>query len=85
MSSAENIRETYFGGSDYVEQVARFNKPHVSISMKAGTPEDFTHRTGATQESKAGVASEGNLFASTISYERGVSQTKVRESYQSGE
>jgi uncharacterized Fe-S cluster-containing radical SAM superfamily protein len=51
MSSAENIRETCFGGSDYVEQVARFNKPHVRTSLKAGTPEDFTRRTGVTQES----------------------------------
>ncbi|MDI6903726.1 MAG: radical SAM protein [Methanocellales archaeon] len=36
---------------DYVAKVARFTKPHVRISLKAGTPEDFTRKTGAIEES----------------------------------
>ncbi len=37
--------------SDYVKQVARFSKPYVRISLKAGTPEAFTRKTGANQGS----------------------------------
>lgn len=36
---------------DYVKAIARFQKPHVRISLKAGTPEAFTRKTGAKPES----------------------------------
>jgi len=32
---------------DYVNKISRFTKPHVRVSLKAGTPEDFTKKTGA--------------------------------------
>jgi len=35
---------------DYVSKVSRFTKPHVRVSLKAGTPEDFTKKTGAKPE-----------------------------------
>ncbi|MEM2936593.1 MAG: radical SAM protein, partial [Candidatus Bathyarchaeia archaeon] len=35
---------------DYVRRVSRFTKPHVRVSLKAGTPEDFTRKTGAKPE-----------------------------------
>jgi uncharacterized Fe-S cluster-containing radical SAM superfamily protein len=36
---------------DYAQQIARFNKVHTRVSLKAGTPEAFTGKTGATPES----------------------------------
>lgn len=36
---------------DYVEAIAGFKKPHVRLSLKAGTPEAFTQKTGAKRES----------------------------------
>ena len=36
---------------DYARQIARFNKVHTRVSLKAGTPEAFTRKTGATAES----------------------------------
>jgi uncharacterized Fe-S cluster-containing radical SAM superfamily protein len=36
---------------DYARQLARFKKVHTRVSLKAGTPEAFTERTGATPES----------------------------------
>jgi uncharacterized Fe-S cluster-containing radical SAM superfamily protein len=36
---------------DYVRAVSRFKKPHVRVSLKAGTPEAFTRKTGAKPES----------------------------------
>jgi len=36
---------------DYVEAIARFKKPHVRVSLKAGSPEAFTRKTGAKPES----------------------------------
>jgi uncharacterized Fe-S cluster-containing radical SAM superfamily protein len=33
--------------ADYVQQVARFEKVHIRLSLKAGTPEGFQQRTGA--------------------------------------
>ncbi|MDI6888897.1 MAG: radical SAM protein [Methanocellales archaeon] len=36
---------------DYVKRISKFTKPHVRISLKAGTPEDFTRKTGAVPES----------------------------------
>jgi uncharacterized Fe-S cluster-containing radical SAM superfamily protein len=36
---------------DYVQAVSRFKKLHVRISLKAGTPETFTRKTGAKPES----------------------------------
>jgi len=34
----------------YVEAIARFKKPHVRVSLKAGTPGDFARKTGARPE-----------------------------------
>jgi len=36
---------------DYARQIARFKKVHTRVSLKAGTPEDFTRKTGARPES----------------------------------
>lgn len=36
---------------DYAEQIARFKKVHTRISLKAGTPQAFTNKTGAKPES----------------------------------
>jgi uncharacterized Fe-S cluster-containing radical SAM superfamily protein len=36
---------------DYARQIARFKKVHTRVSLKAGTPEAFTGRTGARPES----------------------------------
>ena len=35
---------------DYVRRISKFTKPHVRVSLKAGTPEDFTKKTGAKPE-----------------------------------
>jgi len=35
---------------DYVRKISKFTKPHVRISLKAGTPEAFTKKTGAKPE-----------------------------------
>lgn len=35
---------------DYVEKISRFSKVHVRLSLKAGTPEDFSKKTGAKPE-----------------------------------
>ncbi len=38
----------YFGVDEgYAEAVSRFKKVHIRVSLKAGTPEDFTRKTGA--------------------------------------
>jgi len=34
----------------YVRQISKYKKVHVRISLKAGTPEDFTRKTGAKPE-----------------------------------
>lgn len=36
---------------DYAEQIARFKKVHTRVSLKAGTPQAFTKKTGAKPES----------------------------------
>ena len=36
---------------DYAKEIARFKKVHTRVSLKAGTPEDFTRKTGAISES----------------------------------
>jgi uncharacterized Fe-S cluster-containing radical SAM superfamily protein len=36
---------------DYARQIARFKKVHTRVSLKAGTPEAFTRKTGAVPES----------------------------------
>ena len=36
---------------DYARQIARFKKVHTRVSLKAGTPEAFTRKTGAIPES----------------------------------
>jgi len=35
---------------DYVHEIAKFTKPHVRVSLKAGTPEAFKKKTGAIPE-----------------------------------
>lgn len=35
---------------DYVKAVSKYAKTHVRLSLKAGTPEDFTRKTGAKPE-----------------------------------
>jgi len=41
----------FFGvDKDYVKKISKFTKPHIRISLKAGTPEDFTRKTGAKPE-----------------------------------
>jgi uncharacterized Fe-S cluster-containing radical SAM superfamily protein len=35
---------------DYVRRISKFTKPHVRVSLKAGTPEAFTWKTGAKPE-----------------------------------
>lgn len=35
---------------DYVHKISKFAKPHVRVSLKAGTPEAFTKKTGAKPE-----------------------------------
>jgi len=35
---------------DYVRKIARFTKPHIRVSLKAGTSEDFAKKTGAKPE-----------------------------------
>ena len=35
---------------DYVKKVSKFTKPHIRVSLKAGTPEAFTNKTGAKPE-----------------------------------
>lgn len=35
---------------DYVKAVSKYSKAHVRLSLKAGTPEDFTRKTGARPE-----------------------------------
>lgn len=37
--------------ADYARQIARFKKVHTRMSLKAGTPETFTKKTGAKPES----------------------------------
>jgi len=36
---------------DYVRKISRFNRHHVRVSLKAGTPESFTKKTGAKPDS----------------------------------
>ncbi len=41
----------YFGiDESYVKEVSKFKKAHIRVSLKAGTPEDFTRKTGARPE-----------------------------------
>ena len=35
---------------DYVKKISKFTKPHIRVSLKAGTPEAFTKKTGAKPE-----------------------------------
>ena len=36
---------------DYVRALSKFKKPHIRVSLKAGTPEAFARKTGAIPES----------------------------------
>lgn len=41
-----------FGADEtYVRELSNFTKPHIRLSLKAGTPEGFEKRTGAKKES----------------------------------
>lgn len=41
----------YFGiDKDYVQAVSKFTKPHIRVGLKAGTPEGFQERTGASKD-----------------------------------
>ncbi|UCG68479.1 MAG: radical SAM protein [Thermoplasmata archaeon] len=41
-----------FGADEkYVKELKRLTKPHIRVSLKAGTPEGFERRTGATKAS----------------------------------
>jgi uncharacterized Fe-S cluster-containing radical SAM superfamily protein len=41
-----------FGADEsYVKDISKFDKPHIRISLKAGTPEGFEKRTGANKKS----------------------------------
>ena len=41
----------YFGtDKNYVKAVSKFEKPHIRVGLKAGTPEGFAERTGARAE-----------------------------------
>ena len=41
-----------FGADEtYVKELSNFTKPHIRVSLKAGTPEGFERRTGAKGES----------------------------------
>jgi len=41
----------YFGVKEsYVKEVSKFQKVHIRVSLKAGTPEDFMRKTGAQPE-----------------------------------
>jgi len=37
--------------ADYARRIAKFKKVHTRVSLKAGTPEDFSKRTGAVPKS----------------------------------
>jgi len=37
--------------TEYAREIARFKKVHTRVSLKAGTPDAFTRKTGATAES----------------------------------
>ncbi len=40
-----------FGADEsYVKEVSKYSKPHIRVSLKAGTPEGFERRTGAKAE-----------------------------------
>jgi uncharacterized Fe-S cluster-containing radical SAM superfamily protein len=42
----------YFGiDKDYVNEISKFEKPHIRVGLKAGTPIGFTERTGAQEDS----------------------------------
>jgi len=42
----------YFGiDKSYVDAIAKFEKPHIRVGLKAGTSKGFSDRTGATPES----------------------------------
>jgi uncharacterized Fe-S cluster-containing radical SAM superfamily protein len=64
LSLLKHVEESEFGlfiletngilfGADesYVKEIGRFTKPHIRISLKAGSPEGFEKRTGAMKES----------------------------------
>jgi uncharacterized Fe-S cluster-containing radical SAM superfamily protein len=41
----------YFGiDKEYVRAIAKFSKPHIRVGLKAGEPEGFQERTGASRD-----------------------------------
>lgn len=54
---------------DYAREIARFKKVHTRVSLKAGTPEAFTRKTGAVPESfKLPFKGIVNLMATGASF-----------------
>jgi uncharacterized Fe-S cluster-containing radical SAM superfamily protein len=54
---------------DYARQIARFPKVHTRVSLKAGTPEAFARKTGATPESfELPLCGIVNLFEAGASF-----------------
>lgn len=42
---------TLLSDEEYAKQISKFKKIHVRVSLKAGTPEEYARKTGATPES----------------------------------
>jgi uncharacterized Fe-S cluster-containing radical SAM superfamily protein len=54
---------------DYVKDLSRFRKVHIRVSLKAGTPEDFTRKTGAKAEAfEIPFKAVENLLDSGVSF-----------------
>ncbi len=54
---------------DYARQLARFKKVHTRVSLKAGTPEAFTEKTGAIPESfELPLSAISNLIEARASF-----------------
>ena len=54
---------------DYVKDLSKFKKVHVRVSSKAGTPEDFTRKTGAKAEAfEIPFKAVRNLLDSGVSF-----------------
>jgi len=54
---------------DFVKEISKFTKPHVRVSLKAGTPEAFTKKTGAQPEAfEIPFQAIGYLFDYSVSF-----------------
>lgn len=53
----------------YVREIPKFQKPHVGVSLKAGTPEAFERKTGAKRVSfEIPYKAIKNLMAEGVSF-----------------